>query len=149
MLNSITHTALFEMPTYSAEQIIGKTLIARQNVAIKRLPTSAAPVVYTAKPGSYVGTVYSWVTEGPDLYWQFYDSNGKAYYSLHRPGLYSIDSLQDQGALTVKEQTDQATGVTVLDKVLQKIGMTAQTAIWIVAWAVAISYATSPRYLKK
>ena len=148
MLSSITLTHSFDMPTFSAEQIIGKTLIARQNVAIKRLPTLASPVVYTAKPGSYVGTVYSWVTEGPDLYWQFYDENGKAYYSLHRPGLYSIDSLQDQGALTVKEQTDQAAGVTVIDKVLQKIGVTVQTAVIIVAAAVAISYATTSRRSK-
>lgn len=133
------------MPTFSAEQIIGKTLIARQNVPIKRMPAAAAPVVYTAKPGSYVGSVYSWVMDGPDLYWQYYDENSKPYYTLHRPGLFSIDSLQDQGALTVKEQTEQAAGVSVFDKVLQGLSSTAKTAILIVAGAVAVSYLATPK----
>lgn len=114
------------MPTYSASQIVGKSLIARQTVPIKRQPSKSAPTVYTATPGTFIGVVYSWVTEGPDLYWQFLDENGKPYYTLHKPGLYSIDALQDQGALTVQEQTEQEQGGgSVIDKVVKSLGNTA------------------------
>lgn len=117
------------MPTFSASEIVGKTLIARQSVPVKRLPTKAADVVYTATPGTSIGRVYSWVTDGPDLYWQYLDANGKPYYTLHRPGLYSIEALQDQGALTVKEQTEAAQGVSVIDKALQSLGNTANLVL--------------------
>ena len=55
--------------------------------------------------------------------------NGKPYYTLHRPGLYSIEALQDQGALTVKEQTEAAQGVSVIDKALQSLGNTANLVL--------------------
>lgn len=92
---------------YSADQVIGKTLFAVANVPIKRQPSAAAPVVYTAAPGSSVGRVYSWVMDGPTLYWQFLDANGKPYYAKHQTGIFSVDALQQQGAMTL-EQIKQA-----------------------------------------
>jgi len=128
------------MPTYSVDQIVGKTLIARQAVKIKRSPTAVAPVVFTVSPGNYVGTVYSWVMDGPNLYWQYYDENQSPYYTLHQPGLFSIDSLQDQGALTVEQQTQAAAGTSVLDNVINNLGKTGTTVLWVVGGAIALSY---------
>ena len=97
--------------TINADQIIGKTLIAAKSVPIKRYPSASAPVVYTAKRGESVGTVYSWVKDGTTLYWVFEDANQKPYYAKHRPGYFNLSALQDQGAQTnedIQNAADQA-----------------------------------------
>jgi len=99
------------MALYSADQIVGKSLIAKVPIPIKRQPLDSAPTVFTAQPGQTVGTVYSWINVGEGrstLYWNFQDSNGRDYYTPHKPGYYDISSLSDQGALTVKEQQEAA-----------------------------------------
>jgi hypothetical protein len=98
------------MPTYSADQIIGKVLIAKKPVPVYDLPPyeSSAKQIAVVKPGQTVGTVYSYVGNKPGkfLCWQFYDKNNKAYYAAHVSGYYDIQSLKDQGALTTKEETE-------------------------------------------
>ena len=95
------------MPVYSADQIVGKTLIAKKNVPLTRQPVEGAPVVYTAKKGESIGKVYSWIGgNGSPLWWQFLDQNGKPYYVKHQIGLFDIQALSDQGALNVKEATE-------------------------------------------
>lgn len=95
-------------PIYSADQIIGKTLIARRPVKLYRYPSATAATVYTVQPGQSVGKVYSWTGGGAaPLYWMFYDQNGKTYYALHQEGAFDIEALQDQGALTVEEVREQ------------------------------------------
>ncbi len=91
--------------SYSAAQIIGKDLIAKKSVELKRLPDTNAKTIYTVKPGQPVGNVYSYIGgDGVQLFWMFYDSKGKAYYVEHQPGLFDIAVLKDQGALTVAEE---------------------------------------------
>ena len=95
--------------TYSAAQIVGKNLIAARPVALKRTPGTTAATIYTAQAGQTIGTVYSYVgggEKGP-LWWMFYDQNGKAYYTKHEIGAYSLDVLQAQGVLTVEEERKQ------------------------------------------
>lgn len=96
------------MPSYSAAQIVGKNLVAKRHIEIKRTPSGSAKVVYTAAPGSNVGTVYSWTggNAGAPLWWMFYDQKGKTYYALHEPGAFDIGSIKDQGALDVKEERE-------------------------------------------
>ena len=92
--------------TYSAAQIVGKNLIAARPVALKRAADTTAATIYTAQAGQTIGTVYSYVgggEKGP-LWWMFYDQNGKAYYTKHEIGAYSLDVLQAQGVLTVEEE---------------------------------------------
>lgn len=92
--------------TYSAAQIVGKNLIAARTVALKRAPDIKAATIYTAQAGQTIGAVYSYVgggDKGP-LWWMFYDKNGKAYYTKHEIGAYSLDVLQAQGILTVEEE---------------------------------------------
>lgn len=91
------------MPTFSADQIVGKTLIARKNIALKRLPSKSAQTVYTATPGTTVGVVYSWVQADGGLWWMYYDSKGNTYYTYHEPGAYDIKSLNAQGVESLEQ----------------------------------------------
>jgi hypothetical protein len=98
------------MATYSADQIIGKVLIAKKSVALRRYPSPSGKVGYTASPGASLGTVQTWVHEsgpGSPLWWSFLDSNGKPYYVRHEEGAFNLQNLKDQGVITVKEQTEQ------------------------------------------
>ena len=95
------------MPTFNADQIIGKTLIAKKPIDIYRSATDGANVVYTVSPNQSIGKVFSYLLPSANrnnLYWQFIDSNGKYYYTEHQTGAYDVKDLQDQGALTVQDQ---------------------------------------------
>lgn len=112
------------MALYSAEQIVGRTLIAKVQIPIKRNPLDTAPSVFTVNPGQAVGTVYSWLNVAPgrsSLYWAFYDEFKRPYYAAHKPGYYDISSLQQQGTLTVKQEAEaQAKKNETLSDILQK-----------------------------
>lgn len=88
---------------FSADQIIGKTLIAKKKVPLTRSPKATAPIIWTAQPDESVGVVYSWVMEGTTLWWLFYDKYNVPYYAMHKPGIFSVTALQQQGAQTVEE----------------------------------------------
>lgn len=95
------------MPTFNADQIIDKTLIAKISIPITRYAEDDAPVVYNVKQGQPLGVVYSYLLpkqNRTNLWWQFKDSNNRFYYSEHKPGIYDISSLQQQGALTSAQQ---------------------------------------------
>jgi hypothetical protein len=99
------------MATYSAEQIIGKTLIAKRPIDLVRIASDNAPVVYTVDPGQTIGKVQSYLLPSNNrssLYWQFIDQNNKAYYAAHAVGNFDVKSIADQGALTVVEQAAAA-----------------------------------------
>ena len=100
------------MPTFNAADIIGKTLVAKSQVPLLRLPNDDAPTVYTVSPGQSLGIVQSYLLPGTNrtnLYWQFKDQNNNFYYSEHLLGRYDIQELQDQGALTLQQQQAAAT----------------------------------------
>jgi hypothetical protein len=96
------------MSLYSASEIIGKDLFAKQPIILKRVPTDSAPGIYTVAPGGRVGQVYSYLDYKPgirnSLYWMFYDSANRPYYSEHKEGAYDLNTLKEQGSLSVKEQ---------------------------------------------
>lgn len=95
------------MAEYTADQIIGKTLIAREPVRIYRTASDGATAVYTVSPGDPVGTVTSYLLPSgsrSSLFWTYQDSQGRAYYTAHRVGRYDVSSLQQQGALTLAQQ---------------------------------------------
>ena len=94
------------MPTFSADQIIDKALIAKKNVTAYRTPFSLTKVStkFTSfRPGDFVGNVYSYVKEGANLHWMFYDQNKKPYYVMHEPEAFSVEALRDQGVKTTAE----------------------------------------------
>lgn len=95
---------------YSANQILDKQLIANGPVAIYRGSDFTKPYS-VVKSGAIIGKVYSFIrlnqTTGQIAKSQllmFYDSTNKPYYVKDDA---SVDSkfLQDQGALTVAEET--------------------------------------------
>lgn len=95
------------MSIFSAGDIVGKTLIAETPVNIKREPSDAAPVVYTVKPGTSVGVVYSYILPGERngrLYWLFKDAGGRSYYAEHSEGRYKVSAIKQQGVLTTQEK---------------------------------------------
>jgi len=113
------------MSTYSAEQIIGKTLIANRAVNIYRLPDDKAKSVYTVNAGQLVGVVDSYISPSAQknrkfLYWQFVDQNGKFFYVRHEEGAFNIKALKDQGALTTAEQNEN---ISDFEKYFKKYGI--------------------------
>jgi hypothetical protein len=98
------------MPKFSADQIAGKQLVAKRSVPIYDLPTfdPLKKRIDVIRPGQTVGTVFSYVGgKGAKLLnWQFIDKNNKTYYALHDETAFDVKSLQDQGALTTKEETE-------------------------------------------
>lgn len=114
------------MPTFNAGDIIGKTLIAKKNVQLKRIAADNAPVIFNVSPGDVVGIVDSYLmpsSERSELYWTFLDSNNKPYYASHSVGKYDVKELQSQGALTLQEQQQaaQQAAMTTGDKIFQLI----------------------------
>jgi hypothetical protein len=96
------------MPIYSAADIIGKTLIAKKSIGIKREPTDLASIIFTVQPGQSVGIVDSYYNVIPGrsvLYWGFKDANGRNYYAPHLEGYFDLTALKDQGVITTQEKT--------------------------------------------
>jgi hypothetical protein len=87
---------------FSADQVIGKQLIANKRINVRKLAGTDAPVLYVAEAGQSVGTVYSWVKRGNEIWWQL-DPRG---FVQHNAGWYSIKALKDQGTITVKQQEE-------------------------------------------
>jgi hypothetical protein len=134
---------------YSANQIIGKTLIAARPVQIKRTATDSAPAVFTVSAGNPVGVVFSYVAPGAgrsSIYWMFNDQYGRAYYAKHETGAFSLSALKNQGAITVKEETEleKAASITTAD-FFKKY---AKTALWVIA-GVLVARAVLPELIKK
>lgn len=95
------------MATFSAAEIVGKTLIAKSQVNVYSLPNDNKQYkIAVVKKGAYVGTVYSWIQKPGGLYWQFQSGNS-FYYVKHFTGAFDIAKLKKQGTLTVEEQTSQ------------------------------------------
>ena len=96
------------MSLYDPSQIVGITLYAKQNIPVYRgnqLP-NGTPFA-TVNAGQPVGVVYSYVMEGSDLFWMFYDHSNGAYYSKHGNYSYDVSAIQQQGALSVEEEVAQ------------------------------------------
>jgi hypothetical protein len=114
------------MPTFNAADIIGKTLVAKSQVPLYRLPNDNAEIVYTVSPGQSLGVVQSFLLPGTNrnnLYWQFKDQNNNFYYSEHKQGIYDVKELSNQGALTLQQQQAAATeaNLTTGDKIFRLI----------------------------
>lgn len=99
-----------DQTTYSADEITGRTLVAKTPVPLTRSPYDGATTVHTVPAGSVVGVVDSYLMPKPGrsrLWWLFYDTNGTPYFAEHRQGRFSIDDLRNQGAMSVQEQIEQ------------------------------------------
>lgn len=126
------------MPTYSAADIVGRTLVAKIETPVFNRPSydPAAQIITTARAGNVLGVVDSWVggTAGKPLNWQFKTPTGRFYYIQHDARKFDTNSLQEQGALTTQEKAEQeananmTTGERIV-KSLTKIGMFAAAGL--------------------
>lgn len=112
------------MPTFNANDIIGKTLIAKKTIDILRSADDSAQSVYEVSPGESVGVVYSYLMPNKarsNIYWMFEDDNGRPYYVKHGVGKFDIKTIQSQGALTLEEKQEQAEAAseTITNKVFR------------------------------
>jgi hypothetical protein len=107
------------MKIYSANEIIGKTLFARVNVPIYRLPEFSAKPVFSVKPGAAIGKVYSYLSANDKrpFVWVFLDENNRAYYVRHDSKSFDLTALKQQGALTVEETKEKETPKTPGDRI--------------------------------
>ncbi len=124
------------MPTYSANQIVGKTLTARRRVPFfyKYVDGRENKPDGYFKAGNVVGTVESWLDPKPPtrnkLYWAFTDAKGVSYYIPHEKGNFDLKGLQQQGAQTELELIAEANQKPdTWQGVALKIGLAA-VAIW-------------------
>lgn len=77
------------MPPITADKIIGKQLFAKKQ--IDKL-NSLLEKVGVFNAGDSVGIVYSYITRNGQVYWTFYDMNGKYYLLKHDPSGFKFSS---------------------------------------------------------
>jgi len=117
---------------FSAEKIIGKTLIAKKTLSAYSLPRDNDPnkkLLFTISPKSVVGVVDTYFSpqeNRKNLWWGFYSNVGgskKFYYVEHLPGNFDISALTKQGVPTTEEETEKnKTWEQKLDDILKKSG---------------------------
>lgn len=90
--------------TYSVNQIIGKTLIAKVDTKLYSGTRGTPSVVGTVKAGQPIGIVYSYLRpdQADGRSWLMFDSNGRFYFVPNEAA--SGTGLKDQGALTLKDE---------------------------------------------
>jgi len=135
-------------PVFPVDQIIDKTLYAKQAVPLYRVP--GGEVVYTVTPGNVVGVVFSYLAADPAggrdfLYWAFKDADGSPYYAAHRTGAFDVGSIEGQGGKTVlqlieEKEAAQETFLDQLGDVLPAGGLGNTLNLVLVAAAVYFGY---------
>jgi hypothetical protein len=104
--------------TYSADDVVDKTLYASQKVPVFAAPPpydgSTVPIAYV-DPGQPVGIVYSYDNPDPtrgrnNLWWMFYPASNYSdyYYAEQVGGYYDVSTLRAQGVLSLTEKQQAA-----------------------------------------
>lgn len=131
------------MATYSAGDIINKTLIAKVKVPIYSSAQDSAIKIGEVQPGNPVGVVYSYLEPNANfgrsrLWWQFM-RNGSYYYAPNLPGYYDESALRQQGVLTELEKIEAEQEAAAMANnpwyinIIRKYGIYALVAIFGVA----------------
>jgi hypothetical protein len=103
---------------YSANLIIGKTLIAKKTLNAFSLPLDNDPnkkLLFTIKPNNTVGVVDTYFKPAPNrnsLWWGFVSNIGgkKTYYYVeHAKDNFSLDALKSQNVPTVDQEIEKDT----------------------------------------
>jgi hypothetical protein len=98
------------MAVYNANDIIGKSLIAKRRVNVYSIAkTDHRYRLAFVKPGNSVGIVKSFIQRPDGIWWEFdRPLNAGTYYVKQQAGAFDISNLQKQGVLTVEEKAEQA-----------------------------------------
>ena len=95
--------------TYSAADIIGKTLFAKgYKVNLRRGASSDSEIVGQTQPGEAVGVVYSYIMQPDGLWWQIDRPAGAAVWARHNKDAFDIEALKQQGVQTTEEKIKEA-----------------------------------------
>ena len=90
------------MPTYSANDVLGRYLIAREDVPVYDLPNGTR--IGEIKKGNSTAEVYSYVVRNGQVWWQFdYTIPGQtpgAYYVLQKDGRFSLSAVAGNVAVS-------------------------------------------------
>jgi len=89
--------------TFSAGDIIGKTLIATRKVTI--INSQGAPIGFV-NAGQPVGVVDSYLPIKPgerSVLWWAFNMNGFFYYVAHQQNLFDVSAIKKQGVLSLDE----------------------------------------------
>jgi hypothetical protein len=90
------------MPTYSANDVLGRYLIAREDVPVYDLPNGTR--IGEIKKGNSTAEVYSYVVRNGQVWWQFdYTIPGQtpgAYYVLQKDGRFSLSAAPGNVAVS-------------------------------------------------
>jgi len=90
------------MPTYSANDVLGRFLIAREDVPVYDLPNGTR--IGEIKKGNSTAEVYSYVVRNGQVWWQFdYTIPGQtpgAYYVLQKDGRFSLSAAPGNVAVS-------------------------------------------------
>ena len=125
--------------TYSAADIIGKTLFAKgYSVNLRSGASTEAPIVAKTQPGEAVGVVYSYLEQPDGLWWMIQRPAGSAVWARHNPGAFDLEAIKQQGVKTTEEKIKQAEEANLTTG--QKIGATIQKAVLIIAGAAALYF---------
>lgn len=90
--------------TYSVNQIIGKTLIAKVETKLYSGAKGTPSVIGTVKAGQPLGIVWSYLRpeQADGRSWLMFDSNGRFFFVPNEAATNT--GLKDQGALTLKDE---------------------------------------------
>lgn len=120
--------------TFSAADIVDKTLTARTAVKVYYDATDKAVAFGSVAAGEPVGVVYSWLDPAPSqgrsgLWWMFRNSTGVFYYAPHASSNFDISELKKQGVITIAEKVKDAdlAALPWYEQLIKKYG------IWLIA----------------
>jgi hypothetical protein len=88
--------------TITADKVIGKNLYAKGNVDVYDYPNGKLINRFTN--GYLIGTVFSYIINNGQIYWQFYDNARKPYYVKHITGNLELRELPE----LIKQVEDEA-----------------------------------------
>lgn len=120
--------------SYSADDLIGKTLYAKANVPLRRLPQDDSPVIFTVKPGGTIGVVDTYVVRDGTVWWSFKDANKRNYYAQHKTGEFAEGPLKEQGLIDTQtkiknEQRENEGIMPFIERNIKTIAIIAAVAV--------------------
>ena len=132
-----------DMNIYSVDEIIGKSLYSLKQLIGRTSPDDLSIVSKVFAPSVIVGTVYSYIMVGSDMWWMFYPNNKlteKPYYIKHEKGAFSLEFIKEQGGKTVKEKTEEKAqeNLTAWEKLLLSLKTGANYLIIFLVIAIVI-----------
>lgn len=110
------------MKTYSADEIIGKTLYIKSGTRnIRRSASTSGEVVRKVSKGMSAGVVYSWLNQPDGLWWRLDTPVNNPEWIKHETGAFDLELLKYQGAKTTQEKFREAQNAnkTTGDKIVE------------------------------